>query len=274
MGAAAAVVAALGLVFSASARQVMADAFHVFVATKVTAVGFTGAQAQQLNQVLTSGGRVSLKRFGSVNVTERPNTTVQTSTAHLAQWGLPDLWPSSLGSPQVMVTTRERAVFRLDVPAINAFIKSVGGTTLFPAAVNEVPLSVTIPTSVALYPSGAPRSALVGLTEMRAARLMVPGSIHLGQVRDAILALPFLPFKLRSALSAVKNWRQTLVLPVNGTVRSFSFGGHPAILEYTPSSRSGSVVWMNRGIIVVANVWTRQGMSPSQIEAWVGRLFP
>jgi len=215
--------------------KVWADILQVFSASHVDAVQVTASDMLNLQNALTQRGKVSMKQYGSL-VIVKPMTYQQgTTSGYAAQTGLPDLWPKAFATDkQITVTTNSAAeyVFTLNVAHVNALVQSVGGSQLFPASLNGVPITIHEPTGVDIYDSkDSSTNTGYALSETGVPSMSIPSGIDVAQSRQALLALPFLPQSIVQALASMTDWRSTVVMPVYGTItKHVSFLGQDAEL--------------------------------------------
>lgn len=270
-GAAAAVILGVVLAASAPARHVLADALTVFQPTRVQSVGIPVGTLRTLMNSLTQNGSVSLDTFGSAHLV-RGAAPYSTATGTLTgRTGLPDLWPSSLGPATASVQPAETASFSLNVPRINTWLQSEGATALFPTSLEGESFTVNVPTSAMMQANVS--GGYDALVEMTTPSLDVPSGVPVSQVRAAILSLPFLPQNLRTALSAVGNWRQTAVLPLPGNPVNTTFLGNPAVIEPAPNGKSVTVVWIHQGVVAAFTEYRVAGMTVGAFQKDLNRLF-
>jgi len=272
-GGAVAAAAVLGIVLTAfgPARRALADAMTVFEPRQIEAVPVSPNALRRLADQLTRHGTVSLDAFGSVHVLQGSAPYTTSSTTLAARTGLPDLWPAALGPATAVVHPAQTAVFMLNVAHINAWLATTGATTLFPRSLTGDAFRIHVPTVATL--KAAVRGGSDVLVEMGAPALDVPRGVPLDQVRDAVLNLPFLPENLRFALSAVGNWRKTLVLPLPGHPENVTFLGHPAVIEPAPDGTSVSVIWIQPGAVAVFTESRAAGITPDQFRSDLAQLF-
>jgi hypothetical protein len=272
---AAAALAALVVAGGLDGRSVLATALQLFQVQHLTAVQVTPEELSQMAQAISQGtGQVSLRQFGTVSF-RGPATNYNIRPDALpARAGLPDLWPAGLGQEGVFTEVRpaQQVTFSLHVAHINALIQSLGGTHLLPSSLSGQRFEATVPTEASTYLNLGGNDSDV-LMEMARPSLVLPATVPVAAVRDAVLNLPFLPTNLQQALSAVGDWRHTLVLPLPGQSETITFLGRPAILERENNNRTMAVLWL-QGNVVAAFVENRsQAILPSQFLGQVETLF-
>jgi hypothetical protein len=254
-------------------RTALAAAAQAFQIQHVQAVPITPSEVAQVTNALTEHGRVTLRHFGSVDVSEHGTSSTMNPTDLPTRAGLPDLWPTGLGAQVLAVVEPARTMtFRFHIGRINALIESLGATQLFPEALDNRPFRLTLP-PMAVMADGLADGNTVSLTEMGQPTLAVPAGVSLEAVRAAILNLPFLPPNLAQAVSSVGNWRDTLVVPLPGHPENIRFLGHPAILESDNQDHMTALIWIQQGIIVAFSENGTHSVTPPSFVAEAATLF-
>lgn len=75
------------------------------------------------------------------------------------------------------------------------------------------------------------------------------------EIRDALLAMPFLPDSLRTQLSSINDWQRTLVVPnVGGSSQEVDVAGAQGVFIKPPEGNSkgsdiSSLVWQRDGVV-------------------------
>ena len=231
-------------------RQALAAAMNVFRPRQVAAVPMSQAAMNHIAQVIDQNGRVALSHYGSVTTRVAPRPlSARTPAAMAAAAGLPNIWPAALSGPGLSLqgTGAGRMVFALKVQAINQLIAMSGGSHLFPASLNGVPITLVMrPMFMIADATGQGRYTL---DEAGVPSLAVPGRVATAQVASAIASLPFLPANVRATLATMQTGlSQTVVLPTAAATRRVTFRGQPALLETSAGGVSHSVIWIQNGV--------------------------
>lgn len=276
-------VASLGaLVFGTSlispgGRHALASVWHTLSFGQVNAVQISPQQLQTIASRLTQGGRVNIRHYGSVNMTQlnHPPASVGWATARRTNNEL-NVWPKSWPVPQVSVNPAARLTLTLKVQAINQLLKAEGDKILFPQALNRVPISVQIPQVFTLStpPAPNPHSAYVSLMVSSVPKLRIPQGLNMTQVSQAIQALPFLPQRVSQQLAAMgRHFHSMLLIPSPGPVTHVRIQGDPGVIT-NAGGGDYQVTWIHHQTLYSLNYQGSPHLGLKAFERQVSRWFP
>jgi hypothetical protein len=262
------VIVAAGFTFQSAGQRAMAAIASLFQVKSIGTVGVSPTQIAELSRIVTQGGKVTLAHYGSVNVAG-PLKETQVPLTGLSQYGMPNLWPSALGTPaNASVQTGLTITLKLNVPNINALISSQGGQSLFPMSVNQVPFTLSIPAAATIH-SGA-----WTVEEMPQPSLAVPGTVPTPEIAKALENLPFLPPQLQGAVAQMADWKNTLIVPLPGHPQNVPVAGTQGIVDTNQSRTTAGEAWVDKnGLIVAVLEHQNQAINQSAFQSEVARLF-
>ncbi|PSR21626.1 MAG: hypothetical protein C7B45_09925 [Sulfobacillus acidophilus] len=266
--AAAAIVLGLGMGFHAAGQKAMAAIASLFQVKSIGTVGVTPQQLASLTRTVTEGGKVTLAHYGSIKVAG-PLQQTEVPLSQLPQYGMSNLWPSSLGAVgTASVQTGLNVTLKLNVPNINQLITSQGGRYLFPMSLNQVPFTLSVPAAAIIQNGGWT------LEEVPRPTVAVPGSVPVQKVAKALENLPFLPPQLQTAVAQMANWKNTLIVPLPGHPETVSVAGTQGIMDSNANGTTMGEAWVqSQGLVVAVMEHQSKPINPSIFKAEVSRFF-
>lgn len=244
-GVAAAIIAALTLVFSIPSVQVMANNFlQVFRVQQVETLTLTAQDIHSIQASLTNGNdSLDIEQFGKVEaVGEREVTKV--SEAELADLDFDPLLPAEAAVemeredvPDVRMT--------LDVDGVNDFMKSLGGQDMLPEELDNQTFAMVIPEQLVIYYDHG------SIMQGPSPELQVPAGVDVNQVASVMIDLPIWPESVRMQLKAVNDWTNTLLIPdTDGQARKISINGQQGVL--VSEHDTCWLIWKQGDLLLIA----------------------
>mgnify|MGYP001022199506 CR=1 FL=1 len=256
---AAAVLLALAVSLSfAPVRGAASELLTIFRIEKVKTVDISPSDIASIEKAIREGsGQVDIENFGKVEfLGSQASSRASLEEARAAvdfQLNLPAVLPGGFNTPEIYKHSGGTLNFTLDTVNANQILKALGSDKLLPAELNGKTFTVRIPAQItANYRSQDSNRVFIGIG--RSPELVAPGSDVL-QIRDALLALPFLPDSLRSQLASINDWQHTFVVPnIGGSSQEVVVAGAQGVfIKSPPSEASGSetasLVWQKDGVV-------------------------
>jgi hypothetical protein len=269
-GLAAAVALSLVVAFTPEAQSVAAAFLAQFRPQQVAAIEITPQTQGEISRTLnalgnlgtvsTPGGAARPQAGSSQGpaVLNLQPTTVSVADASktlgfAVETPDPALLPAGVDkTPRVQVSNASQIRFTFDKNKASAHFQSTGHPQVsLPDKFDGATLVVSIPSAAVLqYGNSSSKDTLmIG----QAGQLVVDvegGKVSLDEMRDFLLGLPGLPQSTVNQLRQIKNWNQTLPIPVpvdqvNWT--STSFNGHQGLLLNDNSGIGSAAVWYEGG---------------------------
>lgn len=157
--------------------------------------------------------------------------------------------------------------FTLDTQKTNDILKSFGATTLLPDTLNGKTFTAKIPVVISATYDGPEN---LTITQTRSPQLTAPSDTDINTIRDAILALPFLPDDLSRQLAAINDWQHTFVVPnLNGSTQTIKVAGASGVFIAAPQESqmpkhavSNALIWQKGGVIyaITGNLTLEQSL--------------
>ncbi|MCS7051680.1 MAG: hypothetical protein NZL87_08710, partial [Thermomicrobium sp.] len=181
-------------------------------------------------------------------------TSLEEAATHLARTPLvPGTLPAPFAGlpPQYFVSDPQRRELTIDVARTQQALSDIGlrfASLPDPSVTPTVTVTFSIPASAAQVWQTDDGRALV-VAELESPTLDLPAEIDPELLREDLLMLPGLPPDVVAQIRAVRDWRQTLIIPLpeNATSRSVSLRGITGLLIEAPDG--AAVLWQERGIL-------------------------
>lgn len=258
---AAVVVIATATVFSfGSVRSAASELLSIFRVEKVQTISITPEDMAGIERGIREGaGQVDIENFGKLEFSGKIESFRVTQAEAVQdldfQLRLPSVVPEGFELQEFNKTTGGTMNLILDTTRTNEVLKSLGSSNLLPDELNGRMFTVKFPVIVqASYNEGDGNRIMV--MQGRSPELLAPGS-DVAAIRDALLALPFLPENLRNQLAAVNDWQHTILVPdIDGSSQEVSVAGQQGVFV-TPGANGNhhgrgqinSLIWQENGVV-------------------------
>ena len=210
-----------------------------------------------LGTVKFPGGQNGRPDVGARGAAEQVKTATLAEASQAIGFALETPDPAMLPTgfektPRVQVMPASQVRFTFDKAKASAYFNSTGHPEVsLPDKFDGATLVVSIPSAALLQYSGsggAKEALIVG----QAGEIVVDveGKVSLDEMRDFLLGLPGLPPTVVSQLRRIKNWNQTLPIPIPvGQVnwQSTSFNGNQGLLLNDNSGVGSAAIWYRAG---------------------------
>ncbi len=171
--------------------------------------------------------------------------------------GRPPLVPArvpeafSAVEPRYLVADAGEFQMTVDVARTRAALDQLGlrfASLPDPATTPTVTVRLTVPASAAQVWRAGDEQVLV-VAELESPTLELPAEIDPELLREDLLMLPGLPPDVVAQIRAIRDWRQTLIIPVpeGATSRTVSLRGTNGLLIEAPEG--AAVLWQERGVL-------------------------
>lgn len=254
-------VVVLGLAVSLSFSSVRAAAgelLSIFRVEKVQTVDISPADMERIERALREGaGTVDLSNLGKIEFIGKPSkrlVTLQEATEAVDfQLKLPAALPEGYKLQSLEADSVEKMNFTLDTDKANAVLKGLGSQKLLPAELNGKTFSVIKPVIITAKYEGSGSSII--LSQARSPELITPDAASSLAIRDALLALPFLPNNLRNQLAAIDDWQHTFPIPnIKGSSQDVRVAGTQGVFITGSSGNTQNnlyynLIWQQNGVV-------------------------
>ncbi|OPX88500.1 MAG: hypothetical protein A4E53_01929 [Pelotomaculum sp. PtaB.Bin104] len=259
-----AAVLVLAVVFAfsfSSVRTMASELLTVFRVEKVKTISISPADIASMEKAIRNGaGQVDIENFGNLEFIGKQTTNkVSLSEARAGvdfQLKLPEPLPAGYSLKEIYLNTGGTLNLTLNTVNTNQVLKSLGSEKLLPDELNGKMFSVKVPAAVQTRYTGDGDTS-ISVLQSRSPELIAQGS-DVSAIRDALLALPFLPESLRDQLASINDWQHTFLVPdFEGTTREVDVAGSRGVFITPPADndnhRGGpapnNLIWQENGIV-------------------------
>lgn len=254
---AAVIVLAMAISFSfGEVRTAASELLTIFRVEKVKTINITPSDMAGIEKAMSEGaGQVDIENFGQVVFNGKQQTEKTTLEKAGEAVDFEIKLPAGLpgySEPELYLESGGTLDFTLDTININAFLQSVGSEKLLPDELNGKTFNVKIPSLITAEYRGANKDGII-IGQGRSPELNAPVSDVMA-VRDALLAVPFLPDNLRSQLASINDWQHTLIIPnVEGSSQEVMVGGTEGVFISPPDGHEtggdSCLIWQKDGVV-------------------------
>jgi len=232
------------------------DLLSIFRVDKVAFVKVTQDDLQQAESWLSSGkaGELELSGIGKISIDETsqkgdgPVWYESKEEAEKAGVKLPAL-PDDVSVKGVDVRGSHRVQFEIDTEKANRLLEQVGMDKRFDDKLDGKPFSLQIPQSMNLYLKSGDDEFTYNVVD--ALKLQAPEGVDLAELRDTVLALPFIPENVKKQMVNLDDWQHTLPLPYvedkDSQVKEVKVNGGDGLLIESPYR--SYLIWQQNGSI-------------------------
>jgi anti-sigma factor RsiW len=253
---AAVIMLALAVTFSfGSVRSAASDLLTIFRVEKVRTINLTTSDLSQIERAFREGaGKVDIDNFGKLEFSggnESGKVTLEEARGAVDfELMLPDALPGDYQLQEVHKYSAGHMEFTLDTSKTNQVLQSLGSEKLLPEELNGRAFAVESPVQIsAAYTD--PGNQNVYIWQGRSPELIAPGS-DVNAIRDALLALPFLPENLRAQLASINDWEHTFLIPnVGGSSQEVVVNGVPGVFigQNGSEKQTSCLIWQKAGVV-------------------------
>lgn len=234
-------------------RAAILSVLTIFRVEDVTGISVSVGDIQKIQeQFINKESEIDLQKLGKIK-----NTGGQRHQATLSEAdktaGFPVMRPSSLADSKFDVYTIDPEVieFTLDVNNTNEILKSFGSEKLLPESIDHKTFSIKLSRSISLkyHIQGED----IGITQTTAPEIIVPEGVDADEIYHSLVELPIIPEDLQRQLKSIKDWKNTIYLPITGAdtveVEINGAKGFTGSKTYVTGRTYSVIVWSDNGII-------------------------
>lgn len=220
-------------IWVAPVRNAAADFLNIFRVSKFKTVTLTSEDLDKIQQQLQEKGLkdIDLKQYGRIKVEggelrkeyklEDGSSQDRVLNSIKDDLGmditLPKV-PDGFMLANIQVADPASITMTPNVKELNQLISTFGGTKFLPEAINDKTFEISTKSHVRLYYNSAIKRGNITqwltIEETQLPDIHVPDDADLEAVRDAVVSLPFIPEDIRQQLVDIKDWKNTLPVPV------------------------------------------------------------
>ncbi|MYL35335.1 hypothetical protein GLW08_03320 [Pontibacillus yanchengensis] len=194
--------------------QVAADNFlSIFRVNQVEMVKMTENDLREVERWVSrqEEGTMSLNGLGEIEVSNsnEHQSFDDGNEANQAGYNVPAI--SGYDIEHVSVEPTSKITFNLNVEKANALLTQIGAESTFDQNLDGKPFSVKVQDTISVHYESDGNS--VSYTSIGTPEISVPKGASVNELRDTMLALPFIPENVKQQLESIDNLEHTLPIP-------------------------------------------------------------
>jgi hypothetical protein len=234
-------------------RAALSNALMIFRVEDMKTIRLSLHDLEEIRtQIESKAPEINMAKFGKIKLNggEAENLTSDEIKS------IPDFrvaFPKNLTGiiPDVGTVSSSTLDLKLKTANINSVLKSLGSRKLLPEELDGKVFHIHFSRVFKLkYHLGNERQVM--LTQLKSPEVEVPGDVDVDELYNALIDLPVFPADLRNQLRSIRDWKNTLYLPVvNGETAEIRINGKKAFIHTSNRRRQRytDLVWLDRGII-------------------------
>jgi len=225
----------------------------IFRVENISGINLSASDIQEIQDVLSQNNAdVDIEKFGKIETSggEKQRATFAEAEEFI---GFPVLKPMALAASDPEITKVDPQVmnFTLDVDGVNEVLKSYGSEELLPSDIDRKTFTLNLSRKVSMkYRVNGEDIYIIQTT---APELVVPEGVDADEVYQSLINLPIIPDNLQRQLASIKDWKNTIYIPVTGTdtkeVDINGWKGYIGSKEEETGKTYSAVIWSENGII-------------------------
>ncbi len=225
----------------------------IFRMENISGINLSATDIQEIQEELSKNDSyIDLKKFGKL---EKLGGAKQPATISEAEefMGVPVLQPVTAVSANLEITKVDPQVmnFTLNVDYVNEILRTYGSEKLLPKEIDQKTFALNISHRISMKYKVNGESIYINQTTTP--ELVVPEGVDAEEVYQSLINLPIIPEELQRQLGAIKDWKNTIYIPVTGIeTKEVDINGRKG---YTGSKTNeagktySAVVWSDQGMI-------------------------
>lgn len=236
----------------------ISDALSIFRVQNLKGITITLEDIQQIQNKLSRGqGEISLDKMGSVKMEGgQERASSQEDLKKLKDINV--AFPSNLDQviPSVNIIEPASMDFTLDAENVNQIMKSYGATKLLPDNIDGKTFKIDFASKVTMDYSINGKN--IRIMQTKSPEITVPEGVNIDEIYNAVVDMPIIPQKLQSQLKSIKDWKNTLYIPVvESEMTEVDINGAKGYIskDYGDSEDTleSAIIWYNKGVIYVVS---------------------
>lgn len=244
-----AIILLLSIIFVTPVRKAAADFLSIFRMSKFKTITFTQEDFKDIERQFREGGLkdIDLKQYGSLKVDgggEPERFDPEDINILKEKVDIPVISPKvpeGFKLEELLLQKASNFEITPSVENLNGLIATLGGNHMFPMELDNKTFKIITKDCLLLYYSKGSENLTIGM--MDAPEIQVPGGVKIQEVRRAVISLPFIPENIRKQLADIKDFENTIPIPVGDEgVKEVNINGYLGIL-YDLSPGYSSLMW-------------------------------
>lgn len=235
-------------------KAVISSTLSIFRVENVKGITVTLDDMQQIQQKLSSGqGEISLDKMGSIKMEGgQKRTSSKEDVKKLTDMDV--IFPSALDNeiPTINIVEPRSVDFTLNAENVNQIMKTYGATKLLPDNIDGKTFKVDFTSLVTI--NYRINEKTIGITQTKMPQITVPEGVNVDAVYNAVVEMPILPSNLQAQLKSIRDWKNTLYIPVlESKMAEVDINGAKGYIATDKADSSNSprsqVIWYDNGVI-------------------------
>ena len=231
-------------------RAFISEALNIFRVESVKGLKVSLSDMEKIRNVLSQKeGEISIDSMGKI-IREGFDDGKVTIDEARADADFPLLLPPDNQDRDIKITSSEPGsiTFTLKVGNVNETLKSLGAEKLLPENLDGKTFTAGFARQISfLYEEDGKTYRVV---ESRTPELAVPADVNVDEIYDCLVELPIIPEDIRRQLKSIKDWKNTIYLPViDAEPESVDVNGMQGFIAEKKNGDRSMLVWYNDGTI-------------------------
>lgn len=242
-------------------RSAIASTLSIFRVQKMEGINITLKDLEEISSKLESNqSDINIDKIGNIKHEGGQLKNVEAGEIKNVADFEP-LFPSVLEGNKVKASIVEPSSMELtlNVENINQLMKTLGSTKLLPKEIDGKTFFINFSSQVMLdYYNDDNNGKYVCIIEMKSPEIKVPSGVNVDEIYGSLVDLPILPKRLQQQLKSIKDWKNTLLVPVvESETEEININGVKAYISSkddmqnneNSSGSYSSIIWYKDGII-------------------------
>lgn len=257
------------VIWVAPVRNAAAGFLSIFRVSSIDPITFTQEDFMKIQQQFNEKGirDIDLKQYGKIKVDgggrylrygtedgKELNIDVIKKDSGI-DFKVP-VTPEGFKLSDVNVERSGRIEITPNVTNLNQLISTFGGEKLFPKALTGKTFVISTKdivhlnysdraADISINKENTTKFRYLSITQIAAPDITVPEGVDMEAVRDAVISLPFLPENIKQQLADIKDWKNTLPLPVDDktAIKEVTINGNKGVLISNQYGRKAEPIY-------------------------------
>lgn len=239
-------------------RSAIASTLSIFRVENVKGINISLTDLQEIQKKIAANqSEIDMEKLGKISVKGGDRSTITIEEAKKLQ-GLQVQFPADYSSvkPSISLTEASSIDFTLNVDNINQALKMFQSKKLFPKAVDGKTIRASFPPMVTLNYNNDKNS--FSINQVKSPEITVPEGVNVDEIYEILVDLPLLPQNLQKQLKGIKDWKNTVYIPVvEDKMQEIDINGSKGYIasDYNSFNQRTytTLIWYNKEVILTIN---------------------
>lgn len=231
-------------------RAALSEFLSIFRVENIEGINMTLEELHDIqNQIKNHVTEIDLKEMGNIKIKGGKERWISKKDAgNLTDFPVLFLVDQSFNEPKIQTTDPTTINFTLDIHKINKIFQSFAAEKLLPEDLDGRSFTIQIPRTIKL--EYLIDGSYLKIFQARSPELNVPPDINVEEIYNSLIELPLLPKDLQRQLSSIKDWRNTIYIPIiKSKIKEVDINGNKgyagSVSDLNPNNM---VMWQKNGI--------------------------